>query len=210
MHQTQDVHRLDREGPQLRASKRPFIVPRSTPAPAGPPFVWDPSETKGLAHKGCSYCNGEGMRRTPRFRIHPVCACVLRNIFRVCLNELLQIRWTRSYPSSQARLQKGTWGRPWEEYDADFINVSRRVLTGWEWRLFEVHFIERKSERACAKLFKINRADPAIHNIEERLGRAFRELQPYPLYPLREYFSPGKSRPSRLASFVTSPLARAA
>jgi hypothetical protein len=198
---TQNVHRLDRgEEPHPHESKRPSIVPRSTAARAGQPFAWDLSETKRLAQRACYYCEGEGTRRTPRLRNHPVCACVLRNIFRVCLTELLRVRWARSNSQSQARLQKGTWGRPWEEYDADFTNVSRGVLTDIEWRLFNLHFIERHSERVCARRLNMLRADPAIHDIEERLGRAFRELQPYPLYPLLEYFSPGKAQPSRLAS----------
>ena len=41
----------------------------------------------------------------------------------------------------------------------------------------------------------------AVYKIEERLGRTFAELRPYPLFPLHEYFS---------ATTGSAPLAMAA
>jgi hypothetical protein len=88
-----------------------------------------------------------------------------------------------------------TWGRKSEEYAADFILVTRRHLSPQEYRLFSYHLLLGADWRLCSKKLGIDQAAffHRLYAIQERLGRAFRELQPYSLFPLDEYFC-GKTR----------------
>jgi hypothetical protein len=49
--------------------------------------------------------------------------------------------------------------------------------------------------KLCSRKLGIDRGNffHAIYRIEQKLGRVFRELQPYPLFPVDEYFQ-GPSR----------------
>jgi hypothetical protein len=79
---------------------------------------------------------------------------------------------------------------PAEEFRADFDLVSRRVLGDADYRLFRYHFLHGAPWRACCEKLHMDRVGffRAVYRIEEKLGRAFAELRPYPLYPTREYF----------------------
>jgi hypothetical protein len=92
------------------------------------------------------------------------------------------------------RQRPNTWGRKDEEFIADFSLVSRRGLSEDEYRLFRYHFLlgadwTRKLGMDRGNFFH------SVYRIEQRLGRMFRELQPYPLFPLDDYFH----GPSRMA-----------
>jgi hypothetical protein len=88
-----------------------------------------------------------------------------------------------------------SFGRKDEEYMADFCLVSRRNLTESEHRLFRYHFLLGAEWTLCARRLGVNRGNffHAVYRIEQKLGRVFRELQPYPLFPLDDYFN-GPSR----------------
>lgn len=94
------------------------------------------------------------------------------------------------------------WSRKDEEYIADFILVSRRSLTPEEYRLFNYHFVLGADWTLCCQKLRMDRGNffHAVYRIQQKLGRVFRELQPYALYPLDEYF--GSSR-------ILAPLERA-
>lgn len=100
--------------------------------------------------------------------------------------------------------RKLTWGRKDEEYIADFILVSKRTLTPEEYRLFDYHFLLGADWKLCARKLKIDRGNffHAIYRIEQKLGRVYRELKPYSLYPLDEYFSTvvNKGEPLKMPS----------
>jgi hypothetical protein len=52
----------------------------------------------------------------------------------------------------------------------------------------------------CARKLGIDRGSffHAVYRIEQKLGRVFRELEPYPLFPLDEYFhGPSRIGPGR-------------
>jgi hypothetical protein len=68
-----------------------------------------------------------------------------------------------------------------EEYIADFELIARRTLTDPAERgLFTRHFV------FCDT---INRGDlPRIRAIQEKVGQAFAETEPFPLYPIDTYF----------------------
>lgn len=88
-----------------------------------------------------------------------------------------------------------SFGRKHEEYMADFCLVSRRSLTEAEHRLFRYHFLLGADWTLCARKLSMSRGNffHAVYRIEQKLGRVFRELQPYPLFPLDDYFN-GPSR----------------
>lgn len=89
-----------------------------------------------------------------------------------------------------------TWGRKDEEYIADFYLVSKRHLTEAEFRLFKFHFLYGADWKLCCRKMKIDRGNffHAVYRIQQNLGRVFRDLQPYGLYPIDEYFQPAFRR----------------
>jgi hypothetical protein len=98
---------------------------------------------------------------------------------------------------SQARLEhtngrenRISWGRKQEEYVADFCIVAKRVLSEEEHQIFRFHFLLGADWKLCCRRLKIDRGQffHAVYRIEEKLGRTFREVRPYSLFPLDEYF----------------------
>ncbi|MCC6858628.1 MAG: hypothetical protein IT158_08710 [Bryobacterales bacterium] len=77
-----------------------------------------------------------------------------------------------------------------EDYIADFCLVSRRHLDDFENKIFRYHFLLGADWRLCCRQLRIDRGAffHAVYRIEQRLGRVFKELQPYPLYPVEDYF----------------------
>ncbi|HXN46435.1 MAG TPA: hypothetical protein VN893_07325 [Bryobacteraceae bacterium] len=83
-----------------------------------------------------------------------------------------------------------SWGRKDEEYIADFVLVSRRTLSELEYKVFKFHFLLGADWKLCCRRLAIDRGNffHAVYRIERTLGRVFRELEPYGLFPLDEYF----------------------
>jgi len=88
------------------------------------------------------------------------------------------------------RVSRMVWGRRDEEYIADFCLVSRRYLDDAEYKLFKFHFLLGADWKLCCRQLKMDRGVffHSIYRIQQKLGRVFRELRPYALYPLDEYF----------------------
>src|SRR5208282_2331196 len=87
-----------------------------------------------------------------------------------------------------------------EEYIADFSLLSRRTLDDFEYRLFRFHFVLGADWKLCARRLGVDRGNfyHAVYRIEQKLGRKFREVEPYPLFPLDEYFhGPSRIGPAR-------------
>ncbi len=93
------------------------------------------------------------------------------------------------------RSRPSTWGRKDEEYIADFTLISKRTLDDFEQKLFRYHFLLGADWKLCCRQLQMDRGNffHSVYRIEQKLGRLFRELEPYPLYPLDEYFN-GPSR----------------
>ena len=153
------------------------------------------SDDIALANNKCTFCGGVGALVTGgKYR---TCNCVWRAIFRACLERYEQIADGNVAPSvCLTRFHDGQaascmWSRKNEEYLADFHLVSMRNLNAFDRRVFTAHFIEGGDWRGCSESLKIDRGAffHAVYRIERKLGRVFRELKPYALYPLREYFS---------------------
>jgi len=148
----------------------------------------------------CAQCHGAGLRLARRGALAP-CNCVLRAIFRICYDRFLRCVTQERHLSRVSlephtgRSRPSTWGRKDEEYIADFTLISRRVLDDFEQKLFRYHFLLGADWKLCSRQLHIDRGNffHAVYRIEQKLGRTFRELEPYPLYPLDEYFG-GPSR----------------
>lgn len=159
-------------------------------------FDWNRSETIALAKEGCVLCHGLGLRCSNRTGLDAPCNCVLRAIFRACYARFRYCATSEKH-MTQARLEKVSggerremWGRKDEEFSADFCLVSKRVLEEDEYKVFRYHYLLGADWRACCRRLKVDKGMffHSIYRIEQKLGRVFRELQPYSLFPLDEYF----------------------
>jgi hypothetical protein len=89
-----------------------------------------------------------------------------------------------------------TFARLDEDYICDFCLVSRRSLDAFEYDVFRNHFLLGADWRLCCRQMKVDRGTffHTVYRIQQKLGRVFRELEPYSLYPLDEYFAGKISR----------------
>lgn len=170
---------------------------------------WTRSDTIALAKKSCVHCHGIGLHLGRGGNLAP-CNCVLRAIFRACLSRFRHCATKERHLSKislefvSGRERNLTWGRKDEEYMADFTLVSRRTLDESEYRIFKYHFLLGADWKLCCRKLNTDRGSffHAVYRIQQKLGRVFRELEPYSLFPLEEYFhgpsrlvprSPGKT-----------------
>jgi hypothetical protein len=106
-----------------------------------------------------------------------------------------------------SRERSFSWGRKDEEYMADFILLGRRTLSEFDFKLFRFHFLLGADWKLCCRRMGIDRGTffHAVYRVQQELGRIFREVEPYSLFPLDEYFHgsvrAAPLRPSQL-SFV--------
>lgn len=160
-------------------------------------FEWNRSETIAVAKESCSQCQGLGLRaRTSRKGPDAPCNCVFREIFRTCYTRFrlcLQKEKHMSHVRFEivgGRDRRPVWGRKDEEFIADFSLVSKRILDEFEYKIFRFHFLLGADWRLCCRQLNMERGVffHAVYRIQQKLGRAFRELTPYALFPLDEYF----------------------
>lgn len=165
---------------------------------------WNRSETLALAQEGCAYCHGYGLR-AGRQEVDYPCPCVLRAIFRACyrrFRECLlreeQLR-TVSFEIASGKQNTCIYGRKNEEYMADFCLVSQRTLGPLEYQIFRYHYLLGANWKLCCRRLKLDqgRFFHLVYRLEARLGRVFRELEPYGLWPLDEYFGDAARKPQR-------------
>ena len=157
---------------------------------------WNRSETVALATNDCAHCQGLGMKPSRGGRLAP-CNCVFRGIFRICFQkfqkcvnkEKHRCRVTGEVYGSNG-VRRIVWGRKDEEYIADFYLVTRRNLSEQEWQVFNYHFLLGADWKLCCSKLKMDKGSffHMVYRIQHRLGRVFREIEPYPLFPLDEYF----------------------
>lgn len=177
---------------------------------------WTRSEALALAMHNCTQCHGSGLRLGRKGVLAP-CNCVLRSIFRICYGRFVRCVTQERHVSriSQephaGRQRPSSWGRKDEEYIADFCLVSRRHLDESEYRVFRYHFLLGADWKLCARKLGIDRGNffHAVYRIEQKLGRVFRELEPYSLFPLDEYFH-GPARMTPVEPGAKPPVGRTA
>ena len=148
-----------------------------------------------LSKVRCAYCQGAGLHALTNGREAP-CNCVLRAIFRACYRRLIECSGndtllTRVSRERGATLSRtGGWGRKEEEYVADFCLIAKRTLNEEEYRIFRFHFLLGADYRLCCNKLHMERGIffHMVYRIQRKLGRAFRETEPYPLFPMSDYF----------------------
>ena len=178
---------------------------------------WNRSETLALAAPACNICLGLGLRIGRHGATHP-CNCVLRAIFRACFDRFRESVSREKYMSRvtldplPGKDRRGAWGRKDEEFAADFCLVSKRTLTEPENRIFKLSFSARGGLEAVLSKLRMDRGNffHAVYRIEQKLGRVFRELEPYSLFPVDDYFhGPSKDVSSCLEPVHVVPIRRA-
>jgi hypothetical protein len=163
---------------------------------------WSRSETLALAQQSCSHCYGLGLR-PGRGGVSTPCNCVFRAIFRACYARFRRCASKEKYISrvsleaNPGRQRKSVWGMKNEEYIADFCLISRRTLSEYEYTLFKFHYLLGADWKLCSRKMNLDRGTffHEAYRIEQKLGRTFRELQPYALFPLDEYFNGSGRQP---------------
>ena len=154
---------------------------------------WTRSNTLALASQQCTLCQGMGLREG---RFTNPCDCVLRSIFRTC-HDRFMLYATAEKHMSKVSLEihsgpnrRGTWGHKEEEYMTDFINLARRTLTVDDFRIFRYRFLLGADWRLCVRKIGMERGRlfHAVYRIQQELGRVFAEVEPFPMFPLSEYF----------------------
>ena len=169
----------------------------AAPAPA---FRWRHADVYGLARRNCTMCAGGGFRIGSAGPIEgSPCKCVLREIFRACH---AQFRYCAthaglvthvSFHGDCPSVQRG-WRAKDADYQIDFVNLCKRALgvDSIEYKIFRFHFLLGADWKLCCRKLGIDRGTffHAVYRVEEKCGRAFRETQPYALYPIDEYYSP--------------------
>jgi hypothetical protein len=157
---------------------------------------WTRSETLALAAEKCTTCHGSGLRELKAGDTEP-CNCVFRAIFRACYNRFVHCATKEKYMSRvvlehrPGRDSRAMWGRKDEEYIADFLLVTRRSLSEFEHKIFRYHYLLGADWKLCCRKLNIDKGMffHTVYRIQQKLGRIYRELQPYSLYPLDEYFN---------------------
>jgi hypothetical protein len=109
-----------------------------------------------------------------------------------------------SLESNPGRQRKSVWGMKNEEFIADFCLVSRRTLDENQYKIFKYHYLLGADWKLCCRKLGMERGAffHEAYRIEQKLGRVFRELKPFALFPIDEYFnSTGRQESKRVLSF---------
>ena len=172
---------------------------------------WTDSQILALAMPSCTRCKGSGLTQ-PKTRVPITCLCVYRAACRGCLQKFKQcVERDRSISpvdleivrTSQGR--KHMYGRKREEYLADFYLIAKRTLSAAEHQLFKYHYLLGADWKLCCVRLGMNRGNffHACYRIEQKLGKAFVETEPYGLYPPDQYFASGGKG---VAAFIPAPV----
>lgn len=157
---------------------------------------WTRSDVIGLAKQACAHCHGFGLREGRTGKLYP-CNCVFRAIFRACYTRFRECAVKEKYMSRVSleffrggKERSYGYTRKTEDYMADFCLIAKRTLAESDYRVFRFHFMLGAGWRLCCRQMNLDRGNffHAVYRIEQQLGRAFRETEPYGLFPLDEYF----------------------
>jgi hypothetical protein len=157
---------------------------------------WTHTEALGLASVKCAKCAGTGLTKGVDREGNEPCGCVLRSVFRSCLKRFHFCADSEPYTSKVVLMpcrgadSNHTWTRVSEDYMADFYLIAKRTLTLDEFKVFRLHFLFRVGWKLCCQSLGIDRGVffHAVYRIEHVLGRVYREVRPYSLFPVDEYF----------------------
>lgn len=168
----------------------------------------------GLAMTKCRSCFGSGLYRSQKNPEGVVCSCVWRAVFRICFMRFRSCV-SQDYRISVPTRPRGpnkTWGMKDQEYVADFFLISKRNLNPFLWFVFRKHFlcefpwfvvVDSYNRTTAGKEKPLDRGNffHAVYRIQEKLGREFANIEPFPLYPLDEYFGGRSNDPDEIEAF---------
>jgi hypothetical protein len=173
-----------------------------------------------LALAGCVHCKGLGTSG------QGACICVDRSVFRIVLSKFRQcaagghlVRPLSIDGTSGPQGRRISYGRKNEEYMADVYLTAKRTLTNpTEWAVFRFFHLLGADWKLCGGRLGMNKGAifHVVYRVEHKLGKVFRELQPYALWPVDEYFQgntrrvavlPFPVQPARLGTPLRPPLA---
>lgn len=129
---------------------------------------WPTGQLQALAWRHCSDCHGFGVVESK------TCPCVYESVFRKCYS---------TYRHWQQNEERGS-RRTAVEFVADFERLARKAVPPESWSRFHRHFILGKptiKDRSIERMLMVAAA------------RAFRNVQPYALFPTSVYFSRGQA-----------------
>lgn len=148
----------------------------------------------GMADDDCSICKGisaVGYSTSNRFRI---CDCVYRNIARASNRKWREINEFPSMRPAIAIRPNGPMVEfPQSDYLADFEIALKRVLEGFAYSAYRMHYLNGHSFSVCLPLlnehYKSNYSQGQFHTkTQQALARMGEELVRCGLFPFGEYF----------------------
>ncbi len=154
---------------------------------------WTPESAGQLARYGCRDCNGTGL--APGQGV-VLCTCVCRRVFRTCYHRFRICVESEAAARGMAfrEMPRGVdrhlvWFRKNEDYCADFQAAARRALHRDLYRTFRVYHLLGAGIDLVARQFRLSRPEVyrQVSEIEAAVGRELALLQPYSLYPPRQY-----------------------
>ena len=157
---------------------------------------WNRSNAIGLALASCTQCEGHGIKEI-RGGAEIPCSCVFRAIFRACYRRFRECASPGVVPGAvsldhiQGPVGKRIYSLKREEFLADFCLAARRSLSDNDYRIFKYTFLLGADWTLCCKRLNLDRGTyfHHVYRVQGILGRNFAEMEPYPLYPLDEYFA---------------------
>lgn len=148
-----------------------------------------------LSSSSCASCHGTGTTLYGRDHTEVTCACVDRAVFRAVLGAYnfygsdigQSVKSVMTRFDGQGPRNRQVRGPEKTEYVASVHLVARRNLSPNEWLIWTRHYINGENWAR----FKMDRGNffHACYRIEQKLGKLFRELTPYALYPIADYFA---------------------
>jgi hypothetical protein len=170
---------------------------------------WTHSETIGLASAKCTKCHGAGLVPGSRRKWDEPCRCVLRAVFTACLNHYHYCAAQEPFRSRvvlhpvKGQDSNASWSRKNEDFICDFYLIAKRTLPEREFKIFRLHFLAGHPWRDCCLRLEIDRGTfyHAVYRIAELMGRTYREIEPYALFPCDEYFG-GVTRKQKVEASI--------
>ena len=155
---------------------------------------WNRSNTIGLASESCCYCNGDGMRPVYEDKQAP-CNCVFRAAFRACYARFRECAISGEQPGNvEWEIIGGPGGRRMysrrhEEFMADFTLIARRELNDLDYKIFRIYHL-LGATGGWLGVLQDGPRQLLARGLSDRTeaGAGILRNQPYPLFPLDEYF----------------------
>jgi hypothetical protein len=159
-------------------------------------YQWTRADVLGLARPGCTNCHGRGwFSATPGYACH----CVTRSIFRQLMAEwhkvkdaehLAQFRVEQIGQRGGKTCRRGTWSMKRPEFVADLELLVKRVLAPSDFRVWRLWHCYGADHHTMQRITGMNKGEVfhTVYRIETKVGREARQLKPYALFPVADYY----------------------